>query len=68
MFIKVVKPTSKSQTYYKPHHNMDCAKNCKSNPKLMCPNLLLRRYKIPFTSMEPPFVLMVGKFLQNVDC
>jgi hypothetical protein len=46
---------------------MDCAKIYKSNPKLMHPNLLLKGYKIPFTSMERPFVLIVGTMLQNVD-
>jgi hypothetical protein len=47
---------------------MDCAKNCKNNPRLKHPNLLLKGYKIPLSSMEPPFVLMVGTMLQNVDC
>jgi hypothetical protein len=31
----------------------------------MCPNLL-KVHEIPFTGMEPPFVLMVGTMLQGV--
>jgi hypothetical protein len=46
---------------------MDCAKNCKNNPRLRHPNLLLKGYKIPFSGMELPFVLMVGTMLHNVD-
>jgi hypothetical protein len=68
MFIEVVKTTSKSQTYYKPPSYHGLCKNDKSKPMLMHPNLLLKGYKIPFTSMEPPLVLMVGTMLQNVDC
>ncbi len=39
---------------------MDCAQICSNNRRSMCPNFLLKRCEIPFTSMEPPFAIYNG--------
>jgi hypothetical protein len=36
----------------------------------MCPNILLKGHEIPFTYMEPPFVVRVGTMVEAsiVEC
>ncbi len=66
--IEIVKTTLESQPIINYHCTMDLYMNLLNKSKVNVSNLLLKEHEIPFTSMEPPFVLMVGTMLQNIQC
>jgi hypothetical protein len=57
----------KVPNHYKPPLYHGLCKNLLSNPRLMCSNLLLRGCEILIKSMEPPFILMVGTMLYDIQ-